>query len=87
MERSLQNCLLLEKLTDPKKVWEYIHPTEIIVTKDRYKKRNGVFIQILCECDWEKEHGLQIVLKNGNELIRVSEQDGNLFDYYDKNGN
>ncbi len=87
MERSLQNCIWLEKLTKPEKVWEYINPTEIIVTKDRYKKRKGVFIQILCECDWEEEHGLQIVLKNGNELIRVSNQDGHLFDYYDKNGN
>jgi hypothetical protein len=87
MEKSLQNCLWLEKLTKPEKVWEYINPTEIIVTKDRYKEKEGVFIQILCDCDWEEEHGLQIILKNGNELIRVSDQDGNLFDYYDKNGN
>ena len=80
MERSLQNCLWLAKLTSSDKVWEYIHPKEIIVTMDRYKKREGVYIQILCNCDWEEEHGLQIVLKNGNELIRVSDQDGNLFD-------
>ncbi|MEM7571705.1 MAG: hypothetical protein AAF433_02340 [Bacteroidota bacterium] len=87
MERSLQNCLWLEKLTSPEKVWAYIQPTEIIVTKDRYEKKEGVFIQILCECTWEEEHGLQIVLKNGNELIRVSDQDGHLFDYYDQDGN
>ncbi len=86
MEDSLQHCLWLEKLTTPKKVWDYIRPSEIIVTKDRYNKKEGVFIQIICECDWEEEHGLQIVLKNGSEFIRVSGQDGNLFDYYDENG-
>jgi hypothetical protein len=81
MERSLQNCLWLEKLTESEKVWNYISPIEIIVTKDRYKKRAGVFIQILCNCDWEEEHGLQIVLENGDKLIRVSDQDGQLFQY------
>ena len=85
MERSLQNCLWLEKLTESEKVWNYISPIEIIVTKDRYKKRAGVFIQILCKCDWEEEHGLQIVLENGDKLIRVSDQDGQLFNYDDEN--
>ncbi|WP_298781832.1 hypothetical protein [uncultured Polaribacter sp.] len=80
MEQSLQNCLWLKKLITAKKVWNYIHPTDIIVTKDRYEKKEGVFIQILCKCDWEDEHGLQIILKNGEKLIRVSEQDGHLFD-------
>ena len=80
MEHALQNCLRLEKLTEPKKAWEFIYPSEIIVTKDRDKKNEGIFIQIYCKCDWEVEHGLQIILKNGNELVRVSAQDGNLFD-------
>jgi len=80
MEDSLQNSLWLAELTNKEKVWEYITPTEILVIKDRWKKREGVYIQILCDCGWEEEHSLQIILKNGNELTRVSQQDGNLFE-------
>ncbi len=79
MELSLQNSLWLEKLTNSKLVWDYFDPTNIVITMDRNKKREGVFILIYCNCDWEDEHGLQIVLRNGNELIRISEQDGNLY--------
>ncbi len=39
---------------------------------------NLIYIQIAAECDWEEEHGLQIIYKNGNQLSRVSEQDGHL---------
>lgn len=85
MENALQNSLWLKELTEAKLVWNYIQPTEIIITKDRYKKEKGVYIQIICTCAWQKEHGLQIVLKNGKELIRVSEDDGSLFDYDDEN--
>ncbi len=81
MEDAFQNCLQLAKLTNAKEVWAYICPTEIVLLKDRYKEKKGVYINILCECDWEEEHGLQIVLKDGNHLVRVSGQDGNLFDY------
>lgn len=35
-------------------------------------------MQIAAECDWEPEHGLLIVYRNGNELSRVSDQDGHL---------
>ncbi len=79
MEYSLKNALWLAKLLEPSQVWEYITPTEIIISKDRWNRSEETFVQILCDCAWEEEHGLQIILKNGEELLRVSNQDGALF--------
>ena len=31
-----------------------------------------------CECEWEQEHGLQLVFRQGKKLTRVSDQDGHL---------
>ncbi|WP_299246886.1 hypothetical protein [uncultured Aquimarina sp.] len=79
MVRELKRMLPLLSLNEPKKVWKYITPTEIVVTKDRHQMHDEIYVQILCNCVWEEEHGLQFVLKKGNELTRVSDQDGNLF--------
>jgi hypothetical protein len=38
----------------------------------------GVYVSIECNCDWEPEHGLQIVLKNGSEVTKVGPYDGHL---------
>lgn len=35
-----------------------------------------VYITIACNCDWEREHGLQIVLKNGAAVSRIGPFDG-----------
>jgi hypothetical protein len=70
----------LSTLTSAEKVWEYITPLEIVVTKDRFGLDKEIYIQALCECVWDDEHGIQFVFKEGKELIRVSEQDGSLFE-------
>ncbi len=79
MEKALDNCLWLQELTQPEKVWPYLTPTEIVVTKDRYQRTKDVYLQLLCDCAWQEEHGLQIVLRNGRDFWRLGEQDGNLF--------
>ena len=58
-------------------VWQHIQVTEIYVTR-RYYADKGVYLQVICECDWEPEHGLQLVFRKGNILSRVSGQDGHL---------
>lgn len=41
---------------------------------------------MVCNCDWEYEHGLQFVFRQGRVLTRVSAEDGHLTeaDAYDK---
>jgi hypothetical protein len=58
-------------------VWTHVHPSEIFVSR-RHRRDRLIYIQITAECDWEREHGLQIVYRRGNELSRVSDQDGHL---------
>jgi hypothetical protein len=67
------------QIDDPAKVWNYVQPTEIFV-QGGDDGDSAIYVQVACECGWEIEHGLQLVFRQGNELIRVSEQDGHLTD-------
>jgi len=58
-------------------VWSYVRLDEIFVSRRPYGDRK-VYVQITAECEWEPEHGLQIVYREGSELTRVSQQDGHL---------
>jgi hypothetical protein len=64
-------------VSQPKEVWARVHPTAIHVSR-RHRRDQKVYVQITAECDWEPEHGLQIVYREGNQLSRVSSQDGHL---------
>jgi len=55
-------------------VWEYVEPTEIFVIPGD-EGENAIYIMIAAECDWDPEHGLQLVYRGGNELVRVGAQD------------
>lgn len=64
-------------IKSPDDVWAYVQPSEIFVSR-RNRRDMLIYIQITAECDWEREHGLQIVYRRGSELSRVSDQDGHL---------
>lgn len=38
----------------------------------------GVYLSIECSCDWEPEHGLQLVFRDGIEITKVGMYDGHL---------
>jgi hypothetical protein len=67
----------LWEIEDKDKIWKYIQLEEIFVSRNPYK-REDIYVQLCCECDWEQEHGLQIIFKEGKEVTRVSAQDGHL---------
>lgn len=75
----------LRQIKDHNEIWKYIQPNEIYVTRRPYKEQD-IYVQIACECDWEREHGLQLVFRQGKKLTRISDQDGHLTeaDAYDK---
>jgi len=39
---------------------------------------NDVYVSLGGGCDWEIEHGLQITLRNGNQLAKVGDYDGHV---------
>lgn len=66
-------------------IWDFVHPIEIYVTRRPYNDMD-MYVQIHCNCDWEEEHGLQLVFRQGRQITRVSDIDGHLTeaDAYDK---
>jgi hypothetical protein len=67
----------LRQVKDQNEIWNFIYPSRICVSRRPYKEQD-IYIMIDCECDWEQEHGLQLVFRQGKQLTRISEQDGHL---------
>ena len=61
----------------PEDVWKHVRITEIGVCRRGHGDR-ALYVQVAAECDWDGEHGLQLVYRRGGELNRVSDQDGHL---------
>lgn len=74
-----------QQIQSQDEIWKFIHPTGIYVKRRSYNDRD-IYVSIACECDWEQEHGLQLVFRQGKQLTRISNQDGHLTeaDAYDK---
>jgi len=66
-------------------IWNFVYPSEIYVSRRQHNDKD-IYIILACECEWEREHGLQLALRQGKKLTRVSDQDGHLTeaDAYDK---
>ena len=67
------------EIDHPAAVWNHVRVTDIIVDR-RHHRDQDVYIVATCECEWEIEHGLQLVFRRGSNLVRVSDQDGHLTD-------
>ncbi len=75
----------LRQLNDKNEIWKFVYPTEIFVTR-RNRRDKDIYVSIDCDCEWEQEHGLQLVFRQGKKLTRISTRDGHLTeaDAYDK---
>ena len=72
-------------IEDKNEIWNFIYPQDIYLTR-RHRRDEDIYINLTCECEWEQEHGLQLVFRQGKKLTRISDQDGHLTeaDAYDK---
>ena len=58
--------------------WQHVRlGSEPMVSRRHYGDK-GVYISVECGCDWEQEHGLQLVLKNGLRVNKLGGYDGHL---------
>lgn len=71
-------------IASSKDIWKHIAENSIAIKI----QDNCVYIQIELDCDWDAEHGMQIVYRDGDQLVRVGENDGNCVadDYYRDEG-
>lgn len=76
---------LLWDIKNKNEIWKYVYPHEIYVTR-RHRRDEDIYINVTCECEWEQEHGLQLVFRKGKQLTRISSQDGHITeaDAYDR---
>ena len=65
------------ELKSDNEIWDFVYPSVIILAQNEIGE---VFVLVECGCEWEEEHGLQLVFKNGQRLTRVSYNDGGLED-------
>lgn len=65
-------------ITSADELWKHVQlGGQPMVTRRAYGDQ-GIYISIECECDWEPEHGLQLVLKNGLKVNKLGGYDGHL---------
>jgi hypothetical protein len=64
-------------IESPSGVWDYIQLGSMMVERCAYGDK-GVYVSLESECEWEPEHGLMIVFKNGLKVTKVGGYDGNL---------
>lgn len=75
----------LWELQEQDGIWQYVYPNEVYLVR-RGPKREDIYVEVDCECEWDPEHGLQLVFRRGKKLIGVSEQGEHLTeaDTYEK---
>ncbi|WP_327587701.1 hypothetical protein OHA25_12435 [Nonomuraea sp. NBC_00507] len=66
------------EIEGPHQVLDHIRfGNEPMVSRDPHGDRH-VYVSLECECDWEPEHGLQIVFRDGRTVTKVGPYDGHL---------
>ncbi|WP_448662184.1 DUF6985 domain-containing protein [Sphingomonas sp. CJ20] len=67
-------------ITDPDAIWRHVVPEGLSVVRDTSAGEPSLYVALQCRCDWEIEHGLQLVWRDGGTLSRISAQDGHVVD-------
>lgn len=65
-------------ISTPGEVWDHIEFGEKVHVLRRFYGDKGVYVSMECNCDWEPEHGLQIIFRNGQWVSKVGSYDGHL---------
>jgi len=65
-------------IPSPEDVWAHVRLGDEPMVSRRPYGDKGIYVSLECGCDWEQEHGLQIVFKNGNKVNKVGPYDGHL---------
>lgn len=66
------------EISSPDDVWRCVNFGEEVHIERRGYGDGGVYASFECGCEWEEEHGLQIVFKNGNAVCKIGPYDGHL---------
>ena len=65
-------------IAGPDEIWEHIDLGGEVTVRRGTDAEGRVYLSLECECDWEPEHGLQIVFRDGRAVTKVGPFDGHL---------
>jgi hypothetical protein len=57
-------------------IWSHIQLGNGPMVSRRPYGDQGIYISLECGCEWEDEHGLEIVFKNGERVNKIGPYDG-----------
>ena len=66
------------RLTEPAAVWAHVRPGGIVRIRRRRYGERGVYASIDFDCDWDREHGLELVLCDGQRITKLGPRDGHV---------
>lgn len=65
-------------LTSANQVWQHLWFRQNPIVSRRFYGDQAVYISLGGGCDWEEEHGLQVVLWQGKQVKKLGPYDGHL---------
>lgn len=69
---------IVRRIASPDDVWRFIElDSEPMFTRRAYGDK-GIYVSLSCSSDWENEHGLQILFRNGLVGNKVGSYKGHL---------
>jgi hypothetical protein len=74
-EQDDEEFVAIESPTD---IWRHVQLGNEPMVRRRGYGDKGLYVSLECNCDWEPEHGLQIVFKNGLRVNKIGSYDGHL---------
>ena len=63
---------------DPHDLWNHVRFGNELYVKRRHHGDRKLYATLECGCDWEREHGLQLVLREGLTVTKLGPYDGHL---------
>jgi hypothetical protein len=63
-------------IAKPADIWRHLHFGDEPQVKRRAYGDKGIYVSLSCRCDWEEEHGLELVFRNGLTVNKVGPFDG-----------
>ncbi|MFD4638694.1 DUF6985 domain-containing protein [Lentzea sp. NPDC058436] len=66
------------RIAGPGTVWDHVTFARHQVTVSRDGDGEPVYVSVEAECEWEEEHGLQVVFREGARVTKVGPYDGHL---------
>lgn len=66
----------MPEIADPAQVWNHIRLGDAPMVEAGDAEDSPWYVTLECECEWEEEHGLTLVFRDGSEITKVGPSDG-----------